>query len=43
MKLSSAFLLVAPAVAFSPHATFSRRAAPLQMSTEAETETKVSL
>jgi len=40
MKLSSAFLLVAPAVAFAPGATFTRHSAPLQMSTKAETEKK---
>ena len=41
MKLSTAFLLAAPAVAFTPGATLSRRGSPLTMSTEAETETKV--
>ena len=41
MKLSTAFLLVAPAVAFTPGATFSRPASTLGMSTEAQTETKV--
>lgn len=40
MKLSTAFLLAAPAVAFTPGATLSRRGSPLTMSTEAETETK---
>jgi fructose-bisphosphate aldolase class II len=40
MKFSTAFLLAAPAVAFTPGATFSRRAAPLSMSTKAEAETK---
>ncbi len=41
MKLSTAFLLAAPAVAFTPGATFSRPVSSLMMSTEAETETKV--
>jgi len=40
MKFSSAFLLAAPAVAFTPGATFSRPAASLKMSTEASTESK---
>jgi fructose-bisphosphate aldolase class II len=40
MKLSTAFLLVAPAVAFSPGATLLRPATSLKMSTKAETETK---
>lgn len=40
MKLSTAFLLVAPAVAFTPGATFSRPTSTLKMSTEAQTETK---
>jgi hypothetical protein len=37
MKLSTAFLLAAPAVAFAPGATL-RQGSPLQMSTEAATE-----
>jgi len=40
MKLSSAFLLVAPAAAFAPGATFSQRVVPLSASTEAATEGK---
>jgi len=39
MKFSTAFLLAAPAVAFTPGATFSRSSS-LQMSTEASTESK---
>jgi fructose-bisphosphate aldolase class II len=39
MKLSSAFLLLAPAAAFTPGATFSRPSA-LKMSTEVEAESK---
>jgi fructose-bisphosphate aldolase class II len=41
MKLSTAFLLVAPAVAFAPSASFVGRSSALKMSTEAETEKKV--
>lgn len=40
MKLSTAFLLLAPAAAFTPGATFSRQSSSLKMST---TETKVRL
>jgi fructose-bisphosphate aldolase class II len=41
MKLSTAFLLVAPVAGFVPGASFGRRSAPLMMSaTETETETK---
>jgi fructose-bisphosphate aldolase class II len=40
MKLSTAFLLVAPAAAFAPGASFSRPASFMQMSTEAATEQK---
>jgi len=40
MKLSSAFLLVAPAVSFTPGATFIRHASPLKMSSTEATETK---
>merc|ERR1719454_1003876 len=39
MKFSTAFLLAAPAVAFTPGAPM-RRSAPLQMSSEAATESK---
>jgi hypothetical protein len=41
MKLSSAFLLLAPAAAFTPGATFSRPTSAVPMSTEAAAETKV--
>ena len=40
MKFSTAFLLAAPAAAFAPGATM-RHSAPLQMSSEAATESKV--
>jgi len=40
MKLSTAFLLVAPAAAFAPGASFSRPASFMKMSTEAATEQK---
>ena len=41
MKLSTALLLVAPVAGFAPVARFGRQSA-LKMSTETETETKVS-
>jgi len=40
MKLSTAFLLLAPATAFSPGASFHARTSSLKMATEAATETK---
>lgn len=40
MKLSTAFLLLAPAAAFTPGANFQARTSPLNMATEAATETK---
>ena len=41
MKLSTAFLMLAPAAAFTPGANFNRGVSPLSMATEAATETKV--
>jgi hypothetical protein len=42
MKLSTAFLMLAPAAAFTPGANFNRGLSPLSMAkTEAATETKV--
>jgi hypothetical protein len=41
MKLSTAFLMLAPAAAFTPGANFNRDVSPLSMATEAATETKV--
>jgi hypothetical protein len=42
MKLATAALLIAPAVAFSPATNFGASRTALHMSTEAATETKVS-
>ena len=41
MKLSTAFLLLAPAAAFTPGANFHAHTSPLNMATEAATESKV--
>ena len=41
MKLATAALLIAPAVAFSPATNFGASRTALYMSTEAATETKV--